>query len=341
MAIYIDPSYPDYYGDKLFDINDKSLNRDGTLLPFARMRTQLKSRGLDIHTFDFWNQHSTGDNVDSYFSLGMLGNYRQLIGNKNINLAGFIIMEPPAVAPRLYKVLPEITKYFDCVYLHNVHGDGYSLKGVDRSKLRKFYWPQPFSDVLQPSWSREDRLERIVVINGNHLPRSFSRELYSKRIAAMAALAPLNNVDLYGRGWSAWWSHRSMWPPYWMNYRKLMSVYRGSCESKYDVLAKYKFSLCFENMAMEGYVTEKIFDCFFAGCVPLYLGATDIDRLIPQDTYIDCRQFTSWLEMNEYVRSISARDTDKMRERARNFIMSENYKIYYNSLLNIFSDTKL
>ncbi|WP_054150268.1 glycosyltransferase family 10 [Rhizobium sp. AAP116] len=335
MAIYIDPSYPDYYGDKLFDIDDKRLNRDGTLLPFARLRAQLNLQGVDIHTFDSWKENSKIDKVDSYFSLGMLKNYRQLIGNNNIKLAGFIIMEPPAVAPRLYKALPEITKYFECVYLHNVHGDGYSLKGVDRSKLRKFYWPQPFNDVLQPSWSEEERLERIVVINGNHLPRSFSRELYSTRIAAMAALAPLQNVDLYGRGWSDWWSHRSMWPPYWMNYKKLMSVYRGACESKYDVLAKYKFSLCFENMAMEGYVTEKIFDCFYAGCVPLYLGATDINTLIPDDAYIDCRQFASWLDMDKYVKSISAKDINKIREAGKEFVNSKNYSLYYDSLLNI------
>ena len=40
-----------------------------------------------------------------------------------------------------------------------------------------------------------------------------------------------------------------------------------------------------------GYISEKIFDCFFAGTVPLYLGAPDIEDYIPADTFIDLRQF--------------------------------------------------
>ena len=39
-SIVIDPSSVHYYDNKLFDISDEILNRDGTLLPFHRLREQ-------------------------------------------------------------------------------------------------------------------------------------------------------------------------------------------------------------------------------------------------------------------------------------------------------------
>jgi hypothetical protein len=202
--------------------------------------------------------------------------------------------------------------------------------------LRKLYWPQPYSKVLVPYWNNADRQNRIVVINGNHIPRSFQGELYSRRIEAMADLAKLDAVDLYGRGWDKWWSHRSMWPPYWRNYRALMSIYRGSCESKYEVLSRYRFSLCFENMTMKGYLTEKLFDCLYAGTIPLYLGAPDIRELVPEGAYIDCRNFGSWKEMWHDVSRIPKEEIESMRLAGREFIEGTAGLKYYNSLVEIF-----
>lgn len=337
--IFIDPSYRVFDSDKLFDLTDPILNRDNQLLPFHRLRENMANLGVNIKTADYLFKNENQDNFQcDYYSLGLLDNYLKLVDKKNIQLRGFLIMEPPAVAPQLYRALPELTRHFQRVYLHNTVGDGYSLKGVDQSKLSAFYWPQPNQNVLEPYWSNRERLNRIVVINGNHIPRSFHGQLYGKRIEVMARLAKLGVVDLYGRGWNEWWSHRSMWPPYWMHYKSLMSIYRGSCESKYEVLSRYKFSLCFENMAMKGYVTEKLFDCLYAGTIPLYLGAKDIEALVPVEAYIDCRQFASWEEMSNKVLSMTDAEVVAMREAGREFIQSEAGMKYYHSLLNIFNE---
>lgn len=45
--------------------------------------------------------------------------------------------------------------------------------------------------------------------------------------------------------------------------------------NKQDVAADYKFILCAENDAYPGYVTEKLFDAWGTGCVPIWMG---IDR---------------------------------------------------------------
>lgn len=333
--VYIDPPSSAYYEDRLFDRLNPVLNRDDTLAPFIRLRAALEQQGVEVHTADRLMQREQQEPICDYYSFGILDNYEALKARGNVSLQAFVIFEPPVVDPRLYRVLPELTAAFDRVYIHNVHGDGYSLKGVDQSKLRKLYWPQPHKDVLPDFWSNENRRRRIVMINGNHKPANFNEELYSQRIRTLAALAKLDAVDLYGRGWDRWWSRSSMWLPYWQHRKILMSIYKGSCQSKFQVFSEYSFALCFENMAMEGYITEKIFDCLYAGTIPLYLGAKDIENLIPTDAFIDCRKFLSWEEIWREISRIPETEIRAMREAGRSYLNSQEFVRHHDSLLAV------
>lgn len=332
QALFVDPPYAVYYEDRLFDLSNTNLNRDGTLVPYSRARDAAFQRGVEMRTADALLEDSALGNGSLYFSFGLLDHFQALSNFPNLRLKAFVLFEPPVVAPHLYRALPALTEKFEQVYIHNTVGDGYSLRGVAQEKLRKLWWPQPFDDVLPEHWSRTDRANRIVVINGNHIPRRLNRQLYSRRIAAMAGLYKFGVVDLFGMGWNKWWSHRSMWPPYWFNYRTLMSIYQGSCASKFETLGRYRFSLCFENMAMQGYLTEKIFDCFYSGTVPLYLGAPDIDALVPKEAFVDCRKYSSWSELWESVRDMPESQWQAMREAGRDFLRSEAGRRYYTSL---------
>jgi hypothetical protein len=334
--IFIDPSSPAYYENRLFDVTNQHLNRDETLMPFVRLREALQAEGASLNTADLLPQRQNTLEICDYYSLGVLETYKTLIGRPDVRIRAFVILEPPVVEPRLYQALPELTAAFERVYVHNTVGDGYSLAGVDTSKLRQLYWPQTRNDVISKYWERRERQQRVVVINGNHIPHPVPNELYSKRIEAMSGLARFGVVDLYGRGWHKWWSRASMWWPYWKNRRTLMSIYHGACDSKYEVLSRYTLSLCFENMAMQGYVTEKLFDCLYAGTVPLYLGATDIAELVPPEVYVDCRQFASWQDMYATIKALSARQIEEIRDAGRGFIESEAYRKYYHGLTPIF-----
>ena len=335
-AIFIDPPSMDYYQDRLFDINDKNLNRDGTLLPILRLRSLLNKQGIKVRTADYLFNATSSDKVADYYSFGILNNYTNIKNFPNIRLRGFVIMEPPVTRPKIYRFLPELTKYFDQVFVHNVEGDGYSFKNVDRSKLRTFFWPQPHDNVIDQYWNNTLRENRIVAISSRHIPFSLSGELYSKRIEVMLNFAKSEKIDLFGKGWDKWWTYKSTWLPNLLNYKKLISIYRGPCESKHEVLSRYKFSLCFENMTMQGYLTEKIFDCFYAGCVPIYLGAKNISKLIPPDSFIDYRKFSSAQELLNHIMTLSDNEILLMKQAGKNFIQSIIYKKYYDSLISIF-----
>lgn len=334
-TIYLDPAYKAYYEDRLFDDKDAVLNRDDTLAPFIRLRDGLRQHGVEVHTADYLVSAPKDAVAADYYSFGVLENYRSLSTYRHLGMRAFVVFEPPVVAPQLYRELPALTATFDRVYVHNTEGDGYSLQGVDQSRLRKLYWPQPRAEVMENIWQRRDRQQRIVVINGNHKPASFTGELYSKRIEVMAELARYDAVDLYGRDWNRWWSRNSMWLPYWWNRSKIMSVYKGPCSSKYEVMGAYAFALCFENMAMKGYVTEKIFDCFYAGTIPIYWGATDISSLIPSDSYIDYREFSSATDLWTYVKGMSESEIAKIREAGKAFIGSSGYARHYDFLRTV------
>jgi hypothetical protein len=56
-----------------------------------------------------------------------------------------------------------------------------------------------------------------------------------------------------------------------------------------DVFSRYKYVFVAENSIQEGYVTEKIFNCFFARTIPIYNGAPDITRYFNKDSFIHIR----------------------------------------------------
>lgn len=55
---------------------------------------------------------------------------------------------------------------------------------------------------------------------------------------------------------------------------------------KFDGVHPYKYSLAIENYGCDNYWTEKIADCFLCWTVPVYWGATNIERYFPADSMI-------------------------------------------------------
>ena len=67
-------------------------------------------------------------------------------------------------------------------------------------------------------------------------------------------------------------------------------IYNKSCYHSLELLNvfnKYKFVFICENSLGSGYITEKIFNCLFARCIPIYYGCSDIENFIDKDCFIN------------------------------------------------------
>lgn len=84
--------------------------------------------------------------------------------------------------------------------------------------------------------------------------------------------------------------------------------------SKRAALARYRFTLAFENAIDEDYVTEKLFDPLLMGSVPVYLGAPNVDAFAPgDDCFIDAARFDSPRALAAHLLALAADETSYQR----------------------------
>lgn len=79
--------------------------------------------------------------------------------------------------------------------------------------------------------------------------------------------------------------------------------------TKLEVISKYKFYLAFENACGRDYVTEKFYDAFEAGTVPVYLGACNVDEFAPgEHSYINVADFETPAALASYLHELNEDD---------------------------------
>lgn len=151
--------------------------------------------------------------------------------------------------------------------------------------------------------------------------KSLAASLLDRRLEAVEYFAGKKDLGLYGSGWG----DLSELPSAWANRLNevINAQYLGRCDKKLETISGYRFSICFENMALAGYVTEKIVDCFVAGVVPLYLGAPDIENIVPANSFIDMRKFGSFEQLDAYINSMNEDEAIKMVEAGRDYLQTE------------------
>jgi|GEM_PF-6762862 len=92
----------------------------------------------------------------------------------------------------------------------------------------------------------------------------------------------------------------------------LKEIYYGRVDDKATAIGDAVFNLAIENTCMDGYITEKIFDCFAAGTIPVYLGAPDISLYVPGNAFVDVRRFRGHMELLEYLDNLGENDIKLM-----------------------------
>ena len=105
--------------------------------------------------------------------------------------------------------------------------------------------------------------------------------------------------------------------------------YKGISQDKIETLSHYKFSLCYENAyGLNGYVTEKIFDCFNAVTVPIYWGVENITDYVDKNAFIDRRKFKSDKELFNFLNSIDENEYNKYLTAIEKYLTGDNYKLF-------------
>jgi hypothetical protein len=244
-----------------------------------------------------------------------------------------LCMETPSFAWKFYANLNKITSQYKYSFLFS----GSKFKVSDDTIFVPTIFPQPdFIENSSFSNSWENR-SHFTLINSNQIRRvykplhilyslfdkSLRSEIYTLRLKLIHFFHKTGKFDLYGRNWD-----KKIYGIPYKYYKAALSVYKGSVEDKISTMSNYRFALCVENIVYPGYITEKIFDCLFAGCIPIYYGAPDIQEYIPKNCYIDYREFKNNYELDYYLQNFDSTKYNEFHKNISNFLHSTNFNEY-------------
>jgi hypothetical protein len=100
-------------------------------------------------------------------------------------------------------------------------------------------------------------------------------------------------------------------------------------KEKISILKNYRFCFCVENRVdLKGYISEKIFPCFAAGCVPIYWGAPNIEEYIPKECFIDYRDFETHEELYAFIKTMPEEVYDEYLCHIRQFLESDEAHLF-------------
>ena len=103
-----------------------------------------------------------------------------------------------------------------------------------------------------------------------------------------------------------------------------MSVYKGLAQDKLETISNYKFNFCYENTKnFNGYISEKIFDSFKTGSIPIYYGTNDIEKYVPKNLFIDAKEFSKLDELRNYCNSLSLGEINIKLKEIKKFLRNK------------------
>ncbi len=313
--------------DKVFTPNPKRYEGgDQSLDAWARLKEACAKRGIAIHTHDLWRKaNAAPDDIlvvqnhpneplvwRLFYSIKSWLKKKKSFALErrrffNENYAYFprrilIQTETPIITPYAYRKLDRlIPRIYQKIFLVTREPEGYDF-------FNHFLCT---SGEVIGSYFNDPKEKFLVLINTNKISHSFSnRELFGERLHAIQYFSGVPGFDLFGSGWNKLPKN----PLYWHYKKYAARAWRGTAENKMKTIAQYKFMICYENSSYRGYVSEKIFDCMAAGVVPVYLGAPDVETIVPKNCFIDKRDFKTYEELHAFLKSRTEKDLETYRK---------------------------
>lgn len=297
----------------IFDASHES-NRDNCFDPYVQLQAEFRKYGVSLNTSDlnvdeniFFELHH---DVQAHFHSGR--SYLLLLETEYAYLANANL-----------KKLAHYRKVF--TWREDFLGD---------PKFIKLYLPNPILIPKINGWTNRDLFCSLIAGN-KALAKSDEKDLYVERVKTIRWFeknAP-EDFKLYGLDWNLPAIGRGVVGKVARKVLKKLSLlikfksfpsYIGPVLQKSEIYSKSRYSICYENVRdIPGYVTEKIFDCFFSGCVPVYWGASNIKELIPQECFIDRRDFKDTASLYLYLKGITEARYIEYQKNIVNFLNSD------------------
>lgn len=300
-------------GDSIFDAGSPG-NRDNCYEPYIALQQAFARNGIALHTRDCCDAGAVAFDISINAEPG-----------EGQHPSYALLLETPFIHPGNgdAAILAQYRKLFT-----------WDDRLVDGERFVKINFPNPVSVPVADGMAGRDVF--CCVIAGNKRVAVPTRlELYSERVRVIRWFekhAP-SDFALYGIGWD---SPSPAEGPVWKPLRKLrrswkkrtggfaFPSYRGVVSEKKAVLQKARFCICYENVRdLPGYITEKIFDCFFHGCVPVYWGAGNVHDYVPEDCFIDRRRFASTAAVYRHLKAMDEATFVRYQQNIIRFLQSE------------------
>ena len=188
-----------------------------------------------------------------------------------------------------------------------------------------------------PSFAERDIFSCLINANKS-FRKPIENDLYVERIKTIRWYerhAP-QHFELYGMGWQkptpAYGFVNKVGRSFSRMRSKLFGYkpfpsYRGEVKDKSTVLLGSKYSYCYENtLGPDNYITEKIFDSFVCGCVPIYWGPENALEHIPADCFIDRSTFKNTAAVHSHLLTITPVDYAAYQARIEGYLKSDAAK---------------
>lgn len=307
---------PFFAQNRIFGLDDPVANRDGCLVPFARLREAFANAGVGLDTQDI-RPVKEADAV--------------LFLNAPSRRSGDL-------ASARFRGMPIHVLALESEYIHRQNGDYelldtcdtvFTYRGdrVDGKRYFQIRYPQTLRSPRTVPWASR---RFACMLSGNKWS-AHSSQLYGARLDVIKWYDRFSSerLDLYGPQWNLPVPRNMVMRlarriPVLRNLlAPRLGVWRGIAGAKADVISQYRFCFCYENFTgPTGWVTEKIFDAMFAGAVPVYWGGVGSEAVIPRDCYVDAGSYRSIAELDARLRQLSDVECDAYVEAARAFLAS-------------------
>lgn len=322
LALWVDHAYQN---DQVFH-EDSPMNRDDCLAFFRCLkRAYEKITNGKCHTQDYYVKCGENPSIVLFFDIPNINKKSVFSSYGWNNIQSMVILqENEVIQPRNW----ELFRHAEFDRLFTWH-DGF----LDNDKYYRWNY-SIHVDHSKLTWDGT-RTGFCTMIAGNkQIDHPLS--LYGERIKAIRwyELNCPEKFDLYGMGWNEAPVSNSLagrlirrLPMFHRLFCNGYPSYCGPVFSKNEVLQKYRFAFCYENAkGFPGYITEKLLDCLYAGCIPIYWGAPNIKQYVPEECIIEREHFKDYWELNLYLESMSDAEYEKKREAIRQFLLGKSFE---------------